>query len=109
MRILFLLRFCLRSDDLQTKECADTLYQNLLNEKIDVIYDDRNVRAGVMFSDADLLGVPIRIIVSPKNLQESCVEIITSDKIVNMKVSITETIITVTNLITKLTNEIAES
>lgn len=77
---------CLRSDDADTKICADKLYCDLQSAGIEVIYDDREVRAGVMFSDADLLGVPIRVIVSPKNLQEDCIEITTRDKSVNKKV-----------------------
>jgi len=98
---------CLRSDDLPTKECADTLYQYLLDANIEVIYDDRNVRAGVMFSDADLLGVPIRVIVSPKNIQENRVEIITRDKTISMKADISEAVLSVKNLIAKLTNDIS--
>lgn len=77
---------CLRVDDIETKQYADDLYEELQKEQIEVIYDDRDVRAGVMFSDADLLGVPIRVIVSPRNLQENCVELVTRDKTVNKKV-----------------------
>ncbi len=77
---------CLRSDDEAAKLFADNLYSELQSSGFEVIYDDREVRAGVMFSDADLLGVPIRVIISPKNLQEDCIEIITRDKSVNKKV-----------------------
>lgn len=97
---------CLRSDDLQAKECADAVYQDLLDKKIEVIYDDRNVRAGAMFSDADLLGVPVRVIVSPKNLKDSLVEIVTRDKAISMKVNVSETVETVVNLIDKLCSEL---
>ena len=47
---------------------------------IEVIYDDRNVSAGVMFSDADLLGVPFRVVVSPRNMKGGIVEIASRDK-----------------------------
>lgn len=97
---------CIRSDDAQAKAYADSLYADLQKDKIEVIYDDRNVRPGVIFSDADLLGVPIRVIVSPRNVQESCVEITTRDKSVNMKVDSSEVIVTIKNLINKLTEEI---
>jgi prolyl-tRNA synthetase len=51
-----------------------------------VIYDDRkNVRAGVMFSDADLLGVPLRVVVSPRNIEEGCCEIVSRDKSLSLK------------------------
>lgn len=71
---------CLRSDDAATKQCADELYQQMTEQGLEVIYDDRKVRPGVMFSDADLLGVPVRVIVSPKTLAENCVEISMRDK-----------------------------
>ena len=59
---------CLRADDEETKVVADTLYKKLQDAGIEVIYDDRTgVRPGAMFSDADLLGVPVRVVVSPRN------------------------------------------
>lgn len=90
---------CLRADDQETKNVADNIYENLLNENVEVIYDDREVRAGVMFSDADLLGVPIRIIISPRNIKESCVEIITRDKTIQRKVGFDEVISVIKELI----------
>lgn len=45
-----------------------------------MIYDDRAVSAGVMFSDADLLGVPVRVVVSPKTLARGAVEVSARDK-----------------------------
>ena len=68
-------------DDAETKETADKLYQDLQGAGVEVIYDDREgVRPGAMFSDADLLGVPVRVVVSPRNLDENVVEISTRDK-----------------------------
>lgn len=93
---------CLRADDKDTKEFADNLYNDLLNEKIEVIYDDREVRAGIIFSDADLLGVPIRVIVSPRNLKESCVEIATRDKSIKKKVGFDEVTSTIKELIVEM-------
>ena len=52
-----------RVDDEEVRAYADKLYEDLQNAGIEVIYDDRSVRAGVMFADADLLGIPLRIIV----------------------------------------------
>jgi prolyl-tRNA synthetase len=77
---------CLRSDDEETRKVADSLYEDLQNQGLEVIYDDRKVRPGVMFSDADLLGVPVRVIVSPKNLANGECELVTRDKSVNVKV-----------------------
>ena len=69
-----------RSDDAEVKAYADELYAQLQAKGIEVIYDDRNITAGVMFSDADLLGVPYRVVVSPRNLKQSIVEISSRDK-----------------------------
>ena len=65
---------CMRSDNRKVRETADKLYDGLQKAGIEVLYDDRNVSAGIMFSDADLLGIPVRLIMSPRNLKENCVE-----------------------------------
>ena len=73
--------FCaVRVDDEEVRAYADKLYEDLQNAGIEVIYDDRSVRAGVMFADADLLGIPLRIIVSPKNMKQGVVEVASRDK-----------------------------
>ncbi len=70
-----------RSDDAQVKENADKLYAELQSRGVEVIYDDRtNASAGVMFSDADLLGCPIRLVVSPRNLKDNVIEVAARDK-----------------------------
>ncbi len=71
---------CIRSDNQAAKAAADQIYQQLEGLGLEVLYDDRNVRAGVMFSDADLIGIPIRIIVSPRNQSEGNCEITLRDK-----------------------------
>ena len=71
---------CMRADQPECKEAADKLYAELQNAGVEVIYDDRDVRAGAMFADADLLGVPIRVVVGPKNLKNGQVEMMTRDK-----------------------------
>ena len=69
-----------RPDDEQVRAYADELYIQLQSKGIEVIYDDRNVSPGVKFSDADLLGVTYRVIVSPRNMKKSIVEIVSRDK-----------------------------
>jgi len=56
-------------------EAAEKIYSELLGLKIDVLLDDRDVRPGVKFKDADLLGTPLRITLSEKNLKESKAEL----------------------------------
>jgi prolyl-tRNA synthetase len=96
---------CVRADNAETREFADSLYEELLDKNVEVIYDDRSVSAGVMFSDADLLGVPIRVVVSPRNMKDSCCEIVTRDKTVNTKVSLDEAAKAVQDLIDRLKAE----
>ena len=51
---------------LQSGEKTDKIYEQLLAENIQVLYDDRDVSAGQKFADADLIGIPVRLVVSPK-------------------------------------------
>jgi prolyl-tRNA synthetase len=53
---------------------ADELYKLLTESQIPVIYDDRNVRPGEMFADADLIGIPNRVVISSKTLETSSYE-----------------------------------
>ena len=66
---------CMRGDNAEVRAQADRLYEALQKAGVEVLYDDRNVSAGVMFSDADLLGVPVRLVASPRNRKEGCVEL----------------------------------
>ena len=54
---------------------STTIYDTLLNDKVDVLLDDRKDRAGVKFKDADLIGYPLRITVSKNTLVSNEVEI----------------------------------
>ncbi len=56
------------------KETTDALYQQLNSAGIEVLLDDREERPGVMFSDAELIGIPHRVVISEKLLSEDQVE-----------------------------------
>jgi prolyl-tRNA synthetase len=62
-------------NEITVKETAEYLYNSMITEGIEVIYDDRDERAGVKFKDADLIGIPLRITVGQKNLQQGNVEL----------------------------------
>ena len=55
---------------------AEALYKELSNLNIEVLYDDRHESAGVKFKDADLLGIPLRLVVSQRNLNSNVIEIV---------------------------------
>jgi len=59
----------------QVTQAAEQLYDHLLGAGYEVLYDDRDESAGVKFNDADLLGIPWRIAVSPKTLAQHSVEV----------------------------------
>tara|TARA_Y100001970_G_scaffold294183_2_gene448135 strand:- start:8593 stop:9906 length:1314 start_codon:yes stop_codon:yes gene_type:complete len=65
----------LRSGDNQCDSACDKLYEELKTVGIEVLYDDRDERAGVKFSDMDLIGVPWQISVGPRNLKNGVVEL----------------------------------
>ena len=59
----------------EVADAADLLYQALVEAGVEVLYDDRPESAGVKFNDADLIGLPVRAVVSPRNLERGVVEI----------------------------------
>ena len=62
--------------DEAVSEAAGRLYQELWTAGIETLYDDRTEEAaGVKFNDADLLGIPVRLVVSPRNLRQGSVEV----------------------------------
>ena len=56
-------------------EAARNLYDRMVAENFEVIFDDRDERAGVKFNDADLIGIPLRVVVGQKNLAQKNVEL----------------------------------
>ncbi|MBT0585751.1 proline--tRNA ligase [Alteromonas oceanisediminis] len=56
------------------KEAAETLYQALTERGIDVLFDDRKERPGVMFADMELIGIPHSIVIGERNLDNQQVE-----------------------------------
>lgn len=65
----------LKLDDGRVQETATKIYQELENAGIECLFDDRNASPGIKFAEADLIGMPIRIVVSPKGLDENTIEI----------------------------------
>ena len=65
----------LNYDSPEVLEAADAIYHSLKEEGYDVLLDDRDESPGVKFNDADLIGCPVRLTVSPRNMAQNKVEI----------------------------------
>ena len=56
-------------------KASEDIYSCMLNNEIDVLYDERNVRAGVKFKDSDLIGIPLKVIVGKNYIENKKLEI----------------------------------
>jgi prolyl-tRNA synthetase len=65
----------LNPKDDAVREASEEIYAKLTSSGVEVLYDDRDERPGVKFKDADLIGIPLRIVVGAKNLVEGKVEL----------------------------------
>lgn len=65
----------LNSKDPKTTDVSERIYSGLESNRIEVLIDDRDERAGVKFKDADLIGIPYQIVIGEKNLKEGMVEV----------------------------------
>ncbi len=65
----------LRLENPDIAETAEKLYQDLTSEKVEVLFDDRNDSPGIKFNDADLLGIPLRLTISPRTLESQSIEV----------------------------------
>ena len=71
----WLLYLCpLRNDNPEIEKVADELYENLSKE-FEVLYDDRKLSAGAKLTDSELMGIPVRVVISPRSLAENNAEI----------------------------------
>lgn len=59
---------------LQVRDAAEQLYREMQDAGIDVLLDDRGERAGIMFADMELIGIPHRIVIGDKSLDKGVVE-----------------------------------
>jgi prolyl-tRNA synthetase len=60
--------------DEMTRNAARKLYEDLTREGFEVLYDNRNERAGVKFNDADLIGIPFQAILGERNLKQGLID-----------------------------------
>ncbi|HET9894183.1 MAG TPA: proline--tRNA ligase [Streptosporangiaceae bacterium] len=65
----------LSAKDAEVRAAAETLYSSLLDAGVEALLDDRDVRPGVKYADAELVGIPFRVSVGPRDLADGVVEI----------------------------------
>ncbi|MEC4686268.1 MAG: proline--tRNA ligase [Nitrospirota bacterium] len=65
----------LKMNNTEIVRVSEDIYQELTRKGLDVFMDDRNERAGVKFKDADLIGIPLQVVIGEKNLKEGFIEI----------------------------------
>ena len=66
---------CVNQDDEEVAKVAENIYQQLLDNGVDVLLDDRLLRGGVKFKDADLIGIPVRVTVGRRSVAEGNIEL----------------------------------
>ncbi|MFP4383002.1 MAG: proline--tRNA ligase [Spirochaetia bacterium] len=86
---------------------AEDLYSRMITEGIEVLFDDRDERAGVKFNDADLLGIPIRITLGDRSLKEGKAEVTVRKNGVTEKIALETLIEEISRRISEMTAEIA--
>ena len=92
----------IRKSDEQVNALSEEMYDKLQKAGFEVLFDDRDMSAGVQFADADLLGTPIKVVFSPRNLKEGKVEVKTRDKSVAEMVDVENVFEYVSALVAKM-------
>ena len=65
----------LSGGDTGVREVAESVYDSLVSAGLEVLFDDRDVRAGVKFNDADLMGIPVRLTVGARGIAKGALEL----------------------------------
>lgn len=98
----------IRMDDPKVAERAKALYEEMKSSGIEVIFDDRNASPGFKFADCDLMGIPIRVVVSPRTLAAEEAEIQLRDGTIKENTSLTDCVNKLKLIISERINQTAE-
>ena len=88
-------------------EAGEKIYAELLEKGVEVIIDDRDIRGGVKFKDADLLGIPVRITIGKKSIADGKVEIKLRRESDSKKVDVADCTNEIVNIVESLKKELA--
>ena len=97
---------CVNQEDPQVAGVAEKIYQQLLDEGIDVLLDDRLERGGIKFKDADLIGIPVQVTVGKKSVAENNVEIKLRREPKSQKITIEKAVEKVIELVNSLKQQL---
>lgn len=76
----FQVHLLILGENKKIKKEAERLYQKIQEQNIEILYDDRDLTAGEKFAEADLIGIPLRLVISEKTLRQKSAEIKLRDK-----------------------------
>ncbi len=76
--------------DKEVKRVGEEIYERLLTQKIEVLIDDRDESPGIKFKDAELIGVPVQVVIGARSLKEGAVEVKLRKGSVSRRVSLDE-------------------
>ena len=93
-------------DDQEVARVAGNIYEQLLSKGIDVLLDDRALRGGVKFKDADLIGIPVRITVGQRSLAEGNVELKLRSESESSKISVEDAAAKVIEIVNELKKQL---
>jgi len=89
----------LNVSDVRTRETSGRLYSSLIDSGLEVLLDDRDERPGVKFKDADLIGIPVHLIMGEKSLKDNMVEIKLRRTKEILKVQLEDAVATILNIV----------
>lgn len=93
-------------DNDEVARVAGNIYEQLLVKGIDVLLDDRSMRGGVKFKDADLIGIPVRVTVGQRSLAEGNVEVKLRSEAESSKISVKDATAKVVELVNELKKQL---
>ncbi|HCS55426.1 MAG TPA: proline--tRNA ligase, partial [Planctomycetaceae bacterium] len=99
----------LKTDDEDLMNVAEKMYADLKEKGVDVLFDDRPARPGVKFKDADLIGIPFRIVIGGKGLQEGIAEVKARTAEGPEKIPLDQTVEHVAKLVSEAKSELQKS
>ncbi len=99
---------CVNQDDEKVAQVAENIYKQLLDTGVDVLLDDRPLRGGVKFKDADLIGIPVRVTVGRKSVADGNVEIKLRSESQSQKVAVEKATSNVIEIVGELKEQLKD-